>query len=34
MSKIVQKCEENWCKIKTGKFKGWIKTNNIWGQIN
>ena len=31
---IVQKCEDNWCKIKTGKFKGWIKKNDIWGQIN
>ena len=31
---VVQKCENSWCKIKTGKFKGWIKTNNIWGQIN
>jgi SH3-like domain-containing protein len=28
---IVDKCEENWCKIKSDKFKGWIKTNNIWG---
>ena len=31
---IVQKCEEEWCKIKTGKFSGWIKTDNIWGSIN
>ena len=31
---VVQKCEGSWCKIKTGNFKGWIKTNNIWGQIN
>ena len=31
---IIQKCEVNWCKIKTGKFKGWIDKNNIWGQIN
>ena len=31
---IVQKCEEKWCKIKSGKFKGWIKTNDIWGLIN
>ena len=22
---IVQKCEGKWCKIKTEKFKGWIK---------
>ena len=31
---IVQKCEINWCKINTGKFKGWIKTSNDWGQTN
>ena len=31
---IVQKCIEKWCKIETGKFKGWIKTDNIWGSIN
>ena len=31
---VVQKCEGNWCKIKTGKFEGWINSTNIWGQIN
>jgi SH3-like domain-containing protein len=31
---VVQKCLDNWCRIKTGKFKGWIENNNIWGQIN
>ena len=31
---VVQKCENNWCKIKTGEFKGWIKNKNIWGQVN
>ncbi len=30
---VVQKCEDNWCKIKTGKFKGWIENKNIWGQV-
>ena len=28
---ILEKCEKNWCKIKSGEFKGWIKTENIWG---
>ena len=28
---IVQKCQDKWCKIKTGKFKGWIKKKDIWG---
>ena len=31
---IVQKCNYNWCKVKSGKYKGWIKTDNIWGSIN
>ena len=31
---VVQKCEDNWCKIKTEKFKGWIKKSHIWGQVN
>ena len=31
---IVQKCLDKWCKIKTGEFDGWIKKNDIWGQIN
>ena len=31
---IIEKCEGDWCKIKSNKFKGWIKNNNIWGLIN
>ena len=31
---IIQKCDIDWCKIKTGKFKGWIKNDNIWGSIH
>ncbi len=31
---IVQKCNENWCEIKTGKFKGWIEKTNSWGKVN
>ena len=30
----VQKCNGEWCKIKSENFSGWIKTNNIWGTIN
>ena len=30
---VVQRCKNNWCKIKTKKFKGWIKKDNIWGSI-
>ena len=30
---ILQKCESGWCKIRSEKFIGWIKTENIWGLI-
>ena len=28
---ILQKCEKKWCKINSGEYDGWVKTNNIWG---
>ena len=31
---IVKKCKNNWCKIKTDKYKGWIDNNNVWGSFN
>jgi len=31
---IVQKCNGEWCKVKTQKIKGWIKIDNVWGFIN
>ena len=31
---VLQKCTEGWCEVKSDKFKGWIKTENIWGLIN
>ena len=31
---VIQKCEDNWCKIKTQKFKGWININDVWGKAN
>ena len=31
---IVIKCNGDWCKIKSNKTKGWIKTNYIWGSTN
>ena len=30
---IFQKCENDWCKVKSEKFKGWVKIDNIWGSI-
>ena len=28
---LVQNCKNDWCKIKTGDFKGWVKIENSWG---
>jgi SH3-like domain-containing protein len=30
---LVKKCKVKWCKIKTGKYIGWLKANNVWGSI-
>ena len=28
---IIKKCEENWCKVQTEKYKGWVEITNLWG---
>ena len=28
---ILEKCEQEWCQITSREFKGWVKTDNIWG---
>ena len=30
---IVKKCKEDWCKIITNGYKGWISKNFLWGKI-
>ena len=30
---LVLKCSEEWCKIKTGKYSGWVKKENLWGNF-
>ena len=30
---LLQKCDKEWCKVKTSKFNGWIKTDNLWGSV-
>jgi len=30
LSKII-KCRDDWCKAKTGKYKGWLKKQSLWG---
>ena len=28
---IILKCNNEWCKIKSDKYSGWIKKENLWG---
>ena len=30
---LVKKCKDNWCKVKTGDFSGWIKKQNLKGRL-
>ena len=32
LSKII-KCKNEWCKAKTGKHKGWVKKESLWGLL-
>tara|TARA_B100000963_G_C22598899_1_gene659259 strand:- start:654 stop:1097 length:444 start_codon:yes stop_codon:yes gene_type:complete len=32
LTKII-KCKESWCKTKSGKYKGWVKKNGLWGRL-
>jgi SH3-like domain-containing protein len=29
----INKCKIDWCKIKTGKFRGWVKKESLWGLL-
>ena len=31
---IVLKLNGNWCKVQSGKFKGWVSNKDLWGKIN
>ena len=28
---VIKKCEDKWCRITTGDYKGWVKIKNVWG---
>ena len=30
---LISKCKLDWCKIKTGKYSGWVKKGNLWGRL-
>ena len=27
----IDKCKDDWCKVKSNGFKAWIKKNSLWG---
>jgi len=29
----IKKCDDEWCKIITGKFKGWLQKKSLWGLL-
>ena len=29
---LIKKCKKKWCKVKTGKFTGWILKKYLWGK--
>ena len=30
---LIKKCKNNWCKVKTGNYIGWIKKRNLKGRL-
>ena len=30
---LVLKCNDDWCKVKTGKYSGWVKKDKLWGNF-
>ena len=29
----ISKCKIKWCKVKTGKYNGWVSKNGLWGLL-
>ncbi|MDC0472706.1 SH3 domain-containing protein [Pelagibacteraceae bacterium] len=29
----IKKCNYNWCKIKVGKYIGWVEKKSLWGRF-
>ena len=29
----INKCNDEWCKINTGEFKGWLQKRSLWGLL-
>ena len=31
---LIRSCKDNWCEVKTDKFRGWVENTNLWGKNN
>ena len=31
---LIQKCEKNWCNVKTDQFSGWVDKIHVWGNTD
>ena len=29
----IKKCNDDWCKVRTDKYSGWVKKENLWGNF-
>ena len=30
---LILKCNDDWCKVKSDKYSGWVKKENLWGNF-
>ena len=30
---LISKCKNEWCKVKSEKYSGWVKKNSMWGKL-
>ena len=30
---LISKCNDDWCKVRTDKYSGWIKKESLWGNF-
>jgi len=33
IKELIKKCKVKWCKIISGRYRGWIFKNSLWGKI-
>ena len=31
---VIKNCNDDWCKVQTEKYEGWIDNKNLWGKVN